>query len=629
MDLVALSARDCIGRFADADLEIRRALCKATLAAHSRFDSTVTRAACADASLALLPSLAAVRLAVGLSEAHEVRSLAEALSSLQPRQRREALGNWVRQLGRHAEIVAPSIPVLLTYEADIGAAARAQLAAVLVGATERSSEHRALARQQGALATLLTKLLMPGSPVPRALLRALSLSPVIDDQRAAEGLCARLGTEEAAGWLETLATKSEPAREAVLQVVKRLPTSEFEITVSTTWVRIRGRYKTPKGEPLRSDGRELLDSEDRRWLLTADGDVVLAGRDRVGCLCCHRSYVLADPGPNKPLRCPTTNEVHLLTGIDSVVLLSAHDLGACTRCDNKHALHWFDGQVVCAGCGRTHVRRGRTWRSREQDEVNDDLQTEGRGERSELFPRIPDELLDEGAPTSLFARLQPHEERALRATVTLHHVRRGKAHRGSGTGFIVARAGRHLAVLTTRHMFETDDDNRKLSAPRAVSATTVVGESVPVRLAWKASGALDIALCILEVQDTDGLATLALADDPGHLGDELVTFGNAGGFPWSMFKTRIAGVRDLPTRRGIEARWVQPADPVPRGMGGCALVDTQGQAIGLFSFLRVDTTHAAEIDLFLSSQTIKKALVRERVVFAGQPLVKRLGKASD
>lgn len=631
LDLVALTARDAITRFSGAELDVRRALCKASLAAFTRFDSSVTRAACADAALALLPSLAAVRLSASVTEAHEVHPLAKALVKLQPRQRREALSNWVRQLNRHDELLPPSMAPLLEHEADLSAAARTQLCAVIVAATERGTEHRAMARHQGTVATLLTKLTMPGSPLPRTLLRALSLSPVIDEQRAAVALCARVGTEEAAGWLETLATKSTPARDAVLQVLKRLPADEFETEVTSTKVRVRGRHKTPKGEPLRSEGRQLLDRKDRRWLLTADGDVVRATKDRLGCRCCHREYMLAEQGSQRPLRCPITNEVHLIAAGNSVVLLSAHDLGACQACDRRHALVWQGSEVRCAGCDKRHVRRGRRWLP-ETKNIIESMEQEVewvRSERSELFPRVPDQLLDEGAPPSLFARLQPREARALRATVTLHDATRGKKGRGSGTGFIVARDGGRLAVLTTRHMFETDDDGKRLGTPRAVNATTVVGESVPVRLVWRASGALDVALCVLEIAQTNGIETVGLADDPGHLGDELFTFGNAGGFPWSMFKTRIAGVRDLPTRRGVDARWVQPSDPVPRGMGGCALINDDGEAVGLFSFLQVDSTAAAEIDLFLASSTIRKALVRERVVFAGRPLVKLLGKASD
>jgi S1-C subfamily serine protease len=80
----------------------------------------------------------------------------------------------------------------------------------------------------------------------------------------------------------------------------------------------------------------------------------------------------------------------------------------------------------------------------------------------------------------------------------------------SGSGIVLARDGEHVAILTNRHVVESDD-GRRLAL---LSASTVAGELGRVRVVWRAARGLDLAVVEGQLTDAAALEVMRLPDAP-------------------------------------------------------------------------------------------------------------------
>jgi Do/DeqQ family serine protease len=146
-------------------------------------------------------------------------------------------------------------------------------------------------------------------------------------------------------------------------------------------------------------------------------------------------------------------------------------------------------------------------------------------------------------------------------------TRRSPRQEGLGSGVIINADG---YILTNHHVVEGADRVEVELADRRVLTATVVGDDAPSDLA------------VLKVQAT-GLRTIPLADsDKARVGDVVLAIGN----PLGVGQTVTSGIisakgRTTGTGDGSFQDFLQTDAPINRGNSGGALVNLQGELLGI------------------------------------------------
>jgi serine protease Do len=228
----------------------------------------------------------------------------------------------------------------------------------------------------------------------------------------------------------------------------------------------------------------------------------------------------------------------------------------------------------------------------------------GGGDRDRLpKPPAPDEL----------AQIASHIRAAMAANVFLA-AREGQA-RWSGSGIVIAREGDAVAILTNRHVVETDDTRRLV----ALRALTVGGEQLEVKTLWRAGRGVDLALVEGRLQRPDDVGLMPLGSGAALVGAAVFAIGNPLGLAWSYTGGTLSAIRHWSTPEGQSVRILQTDTPIGPGSSGGGLFAGDGSLLGVVSFGRQghfgDSAHFA-----LSVDAIRDAFEREAVLWKGRPL---------
>lgn len=634
-DLLALLARMLGRKLTDQDAEVRLRVARRLLTAERSTDSLIAKEALRSASRALAPELAVVEQAreVATLETDELTALLDALAELGDDGRRAALEALVAGLAKVPARVGVFAEALFADLDALDVMAKTRLAAVCVQAAGATTDDEDLQRHLGPLARLYARVVLPGARLPRQLVVGLTLSPDDQDRFALVELCAAVQTEESAAELKKLfeGTASDAVKARARDALAGFESADVEVLLHPDdTAELLPRYKTPAGERLSADGRYLVSSDGERWVLTADGQPArVRNTSHGGCRCCFRPRALevveaseddeTGEGPARPT-CPVTGKAHLLTD-DDPVLLEGHPLGGCTVCESLRPLERQGERVSCPSCHTGYERDGDAWVPKTARPAaaryTYALEEGAPPRKSDVLPDIDD--LNIIPPTEQDLDDLPDEVvRAMRANVVLYG--KGGFKEWGGTGLIVARSEREIAILTARQNVEqTDGDEHGQRVP--LTCVTIEGEVQKTRVVWVAQGGVDLALLAATVDGADALAEVDLAGGKNpKLGAPLFAVGNQLGFPWSYSSGSASGLRTLTTSGGLELRYVQTPMPLASGSGGGGLYLEGGELAGVVSWYRIsgwsDATNFA-----ISAESVAATLRREKVRFGGERLV--------
>lgn len=631
-DLVALFARQLEQKLKDADAALRLTIAHAVLEAGARVRSPLARAATDACALVLAPSLGASDQAkrVGDLDAEDLERLKDALVSLEAVPRAEALTALVQGLAKSPERAGAFAEMLYADLHRLGVVEKASLLTIATRASSASGDDADLARHLGPLARLYARLVPKGGALPSQLVVGLQLSPQVADRFALIELCAALATEESADCLKRLSERGDDeVKRRALAALKSLSSDEVEVRLHPDGVELLPRYKTPSGERLTAEGRALTDRHGARWVLSAEG-VPVGERETPfgGCRCCFRARALEDTrasadtnsGDEKSLPlCPVTSKPHLIDPDEGTFLEESHPLGGCSVCEAVRPLVRQGERVLCLACHTSYERKGERYVPRKppmgEGPVYVITATSGGANPS---PTIP-EVIDAPKPPleSDLMDLPPEVRRAMAANVVL--VGRGSFRMWGASGIVVAKSADEIAILTNRHAVEeVMGENAGARVP--LTCVTIAGEEAPTRVVWVASQGLDLALLCARVSHPEAVDVIDLAAGrAARPGDEIFAVGNALGLPWSYTAGPASAVRTLPTRQGLDVRFLQTPMNLPSGTGGGGVYLKDGAICGLVSWYR-GAGGLSETNFAISVDSIVAGLRRERVRFGGTPL---------
>src|SRR5690606_24413569 len=149
---------------------------------------------------------------------------------------------------------------------------------------------------------------------------------------------------------------------------------------------------------------------------------------------------------------------------------------------------------------------------------------------------------------------------------------RDGAERWHGSGIIIARDGDHLAILTNRHVVESDEGQRLC----ALKAMTVAGEAIEVRVVWRARRGVDLALVEARVAHPERVGVMALGGGGGLVGAEVFAIGNPLGLAWSYTAGTLSAIRHWTTQDGQSVRILQTDANIAPGSSGGGLFHRDG-----------------------------------------------------
>lgn len=442
-------------------------------------------------------------------------------------------------------------------------------------------------------ARALAALALPGEPLPTHLRRALEAVPALAAAQALVALCARLGTEAAAHALVALTRDPLPeAAAAAAAAVAAWRSPWIELTAGPPPV-IAPRYVDATGAALtRTDERLLAGAVE--YALGPDGAPVRVDATAHGaCLCCAPPRVLARPR-GAGLRCPATWVPYLRDGAQ-VIREDAHPFGRCRRCDSDRPRVREGERTVCLSCGA-----GR------------DVVAPPPG-----LPNVPVATDAQALPTpptlAEFALVSPTIRAAMGANVFV------RAHDGdasyNASGIVIARDGDHVAILTNRHVVESDDQQRLCR----LEAMTVAGEARELRTVWRAARGVDLALVEGRVGDADHLAVMPLGAGGALVGAPVFAIGNPLGLPWSYSTGTLSAIRDWTSREGLPVRVLQTDTSISPGSSGGGLWHVDGHLLGVISFGH-QGGHGSPVQFALSVAAVRDAFARDDVRWRGRRL---------
>ncbi len=453
---------------------------------------------------------------------------------------------------------------------------------------------------------VLAKIAEPGEALPVQLDRALDRLSSAEAAQARAALCARLGTEPAASTLlELLRDPLPAARTAAAEAVAAWTSPWIELSAKPPMM--TPRYVDADGRPLARSGNRLMSEG------TADDHVLdergrpqrAAASEYGGCLCCAPPRALVRRRGAR-LRCPASWEPYLRDG--SRVLREAdHALGGCARCDSLRPRVQEGEHAVCLDCGAGIAGGAAATAPGGAAPVPGNIPplvpTEhGRSDDAGALPRPPSraELADVARPIRA----------AIAANVFLR-ARDGQQ-QWSGSGIVLARDGEHVAILTNRHVVESDD-GRRLAV---LSASTVAGELGRVRVVWRASRGLDLAVVEGQLTDAAALEVMRLPDAPIQVGARVFAIGNPLGLAWSYSAGTLSAVRQWTTQEGLAVQVLQTDTAIAPGSSGGGLFHEDGRLLGVMSFARQGGM-GGSVHFALGVEAVREALIREGVVWRG------------
>lgn len=447
-----------------------------------------------------------------------------------------------------------------------------------------------------SVAWVLAKTAEPGEPLPFHLRLALDRIAVAEASVALVALCERLATQEAAAVL--LAMLRDPLLEA------RAAARDKLATWRSPWVRIENEnivphYEDAKGQALALRDGKLVSASGEEYVLDHRGRPIAASETEwSGCLCCSPPRALTKRR-GEGLRCPSSWESHLRDA-GRTTFERDHALGRCKRCDSTRPRARDGARVFCIDCGAglaaDEVAIGPA-------PVAPSIPSEhGRRDHEDAFPKPPtrDEL-DNVSPTIRAAIL---------SNVFLQ-ARDGEQ-RWNGSGVVIARDGNHLAILTNRHVVESDDRSRLC----ALQAMTVSGEVVRTSCVWRAKKGVDLALIEITVRHPENVGITPLGTGDGKVGAAVFALGNPLGLAWSYNAGTISAIRHWTTQEGQSVRILQTDTNIAPGSSGGGLFHSDGHLLGVVSFLAQGYA-GGSAHFALSVGAIREALVREDVRWRG------------
>lgn len=166
-------------------------------------------------------------------------------------------------------------------------------------------------------------------------------------------------------------------------------------------------------------------------------------------------------------------------------------------------------------------------------------------------------------------------ERSRPATVQVEALDPGTNEAGLGTGFFISQDGQ---VLTAYHV---------VSNGRLFQIRTLSGRTYRARLtAYDAQA--DVAL--LTVQGRGPFPVLNLATRPPRVGETVLAIGNSGGDFLQPRRGQLLRLSAEAGRADFPQGTLEMTAPLAPGDSGGPIIDGNGQAIGVVSYVRVDET---------------------------------------
>jgi hypothetical protein len=601
-DLVAYLARALIRH--TAALPALDALVPLLDAARKRLASApAASAALDDALLALGPASPALLGRLDELDMAQVEALVGQLRAQPAEQAALAVPALVESLARVPALWSALGPVLVHAAPHVRTSGRAALreAAERVVDQLRADEELPAAVIVSA-ASVLAHVAEPGAPLPRQLAAALERLASGEAAQALAALCGRLATEDAAVRLLAMTRDPLPAARAAASAALARWDSPW-ITISGEPAAVVAHYHDDEGRPLMRRGPRLVaDGGGEDFVLDQHGRPVRAGTtEHGGCLCCAPPRALVHPRRAR-LRCPATWEAHLRDGA-RILREADHPLGGCRRCDSVRPRIQDGRRAICLDCGAGMTA----------------TEAPSGTEPSPLVPsehgRAGDELaLPRPPPAEELTQVAAPIRTAIAANVFLR-AQTG-AQLWSGSGIVVARDGDHVAILTNRHVVESDDGHRVA----ALSAMTIAGELTGVRVLWRAARGVDLALVEGRIADPAALSIIPLVSTPIPVGARVFAIGNPLGLAWTYSAGTLSATRQWKTQDGHAVRIVQTDTTIAPGSSGGGLFHEDGALLGVISFGRQgaagDSAHFA-----LGVDSVREALSRENVSWRGSPLI--------
>ncbi|MBA3818946.1 MAG: serine protease, partial [Deltaproteobacteria bacterium] len=366
------------------------------------------------------------------------------------------------------------------------------------------------------------------------------------------------------------------------------------------------RYVDDHAQPLvRRGDRLVIAASGEEHVLDGRGRPIRAGDTEYGgCLCCAPPRALARRR-KEGLCCPSSGASHLRDG-GRVLLERDHPLGRCRVCDSVRPRQRDGSRIICVDCGAGAGTGGGGGGDFVQPMPDQPAMPSEHG-------RAHDETLPKPPTREELEHIAPHIRAAIGANVFLQG--RIGDERWSGSGIIIAREGNHLAILTNRHVVESDETRRLC----ALKALTVTGEQITATTVWRAKRGVDLALVEARVERPDDLGVMPLGAGAVLVGASVFAIGNPLGLAWSYTGGTLSAIRHWTTSDGQSVRILQTDAPIAPGSSGGGLFHSDGHLLGVMSFLRQG--HAGGSAHFaLSIDAIRDALTREDVAWRGHQL---------
>ncbi len=600
-DLVAYVARALIRQA--PGLATPEALVPLLEAARARVGGApATDAAIDDAVRALAgPTSPAVLARVGELDDAQRDDLVARLCARPPEEAARAIPALLAALGRAPERWSSLGPALAHGAAHVRPGTRAELrqAGERVIDQLRAGEPVPAATVV-AVTWVLARVSEPGEPLPTQLAHALDRVGTAAAARALAALCVRLATEAAAATLVAMARDPLPAaRAAAAAGIGGWQSPWIDLTGEPP--ALTSHYHDGDGRPLLRQGARLVvgGSHDDHVLDERGRPVTAATTEHGGCLCCAPPRALVRRRRAR-LRCPASWVPHLRDG-GRVLREADHPLGGCRRCDSVRPRVQDGPRAICLDCGAGLPAADRAPAG--SAELPPLIPSEdGRTDDDQALPRppSPDELAL--VPTPI--------RTAIAANVFL---RAGDGFDGwSGSGIVIARDGDHVAILTNRHVVETDDGHRLVR----LSAMTIAGELTSVRCVWRAGRGVDLAVVEGRVPGGAELATMPVTTTPIHIGARVFAIGNPLGLAWTYSAGTLSASRQWMTQDGLGVRVLQTDTAIGPGSSGGGLFHEDGRLLGVISFARRGAA-GGSAHFALGLEAVHEAFVREAVTWRG------------
>lgn len=184
-------------------------------------------------------------------------------------------------------------------------------------------------------------------------------------------------------------------------------------------------------------------------------------------------------------------------------------------------------------------------------------------------PAVPAAPLPNPLPAATRALFQQSRP----AVVRVESLNTARGEEGIGTGFFVSEAGQ---VLTAYHV---------VASGQLFQVQTLSGRRLRARVvAYDAQA--DVAL--LQVQGQGPFPVLNLATRPPRVGETVLAIGNSGGDFLQARRGQLLRLGAAAGRADFPQGTLEMTAPLAPGDSGGPIIDGNGQAIGVVSYIRVD-----------------------------------------